>query len=325
MGPGILLLVLSLVLAAPLAAQAQPGKVFRVGFLGAETASTNRHFLDAFRLGMRERGYVEGQNLTLEVRWAEGRSERFRDLTTELIGLKVDLLVTISPPAVRAAKALTQTIPIVFIAADPVGTGMVSSLARPGGNVTGLSVLPGETFAGKWLELLGEAVPRLSRVAILWNPANPSNASYLKAVQVAAQTLGIKLQLQSVEAPDQLDSAFDAMATARAQALIVFIDPLTVRYRGRIVDLAAKSRLPAVYGFREFVDAGGFMAYGSNVPALCRRAAVHVDKIFKGTRPGDLPVEQPTTFELVINMKTASALGLTIPQSVLLRADQVIE
>src|SRR5262245_26208070 len=171
-GPGVLLLVLSLVLAAPLAAQAQRAKVWRVGFVGAETASTNHHFLDAFRLGMRERGYVEGQNLTLDVRWAEGRNERFPELTAELIGLKVDLLVTISPPAVRAAKDLTQTIPIVFIAADPVGTGMVSSLARPGGNVTGLSVLPGEAFAGKWLDLLGEAIPRLSRVAILWNPSN---------------------------------------------------------------------------------------------------------------------------------------------------------
>src|SRR5437870_824190 len=175
-----LAVVLALALLAPLVAPAQPGKVWRVGFLGAETAVTNRHFLDAFRLGMRERGYVEGQSLRLEVRWAEGRSERFHDLTAELIGLKVDLLLTISPPAVRAAKGLTQTIPIVFIAADPVGTGMVSSLARPGGNVTGLSVIPGEAFAGKWLELLGEAVPRLSRVAILWNPANPSNASYLK-------------------------------------------------------------------------------------------------------------------------------------------------
>ena len=319
----ILTLVVSL--AGSLAAEAQPGKVWRVGFLGAETASTNGHFLDAFRLGMREHGYVEGQNLAIEARWAEGKSERFRDLTSELIGLKVDVLIPISPPAVFAAKGLTQTIPIVFVAADPIGTGMVSSLARPGGNVTGLSVLPGEGFAGKWLELLGEVIPRLSRVAVLWNPANPSNVGYLKAVQAAAHTRDVKLQLQSVELSDQLDSAFDAMATARAQALIVFIDPVTVRHRARIADLAAKSRLPAIHGFREFADAGGLMAYGSNVPALCRRAAIFVDKLFKGTRPADLPVEQPTQFEFVINLKTAKALGLTIPPSLLLRANQVIE
>jgi putative ABC transport system substrate-binding protein len=235
-------------LAAPLTVEAQGGKVWRIGFLGAETASTNRHFLEAFRLGMREHGYVEGQNLTIEERWAEGRSERFRDLTVELIQFKVDVLVPISTPAVVAAKDLTGTIPIVFIAVDPLGTGLVSSLARPGGNVTGLSITLGDEFAGKWLELLGEAVPRLSRVAIVWNPANPSNASFLKAVQVAAQKLGTKLELQSVGDPSQLASAFGAVLAAKAQALIVFPDPLTVRYRARIVDLAAESRLPAIYG-----------------------------------------------------------------------------
>jgi putative ABC transport system substrate-binding protein len=201
----------------------------------------------------------------------------------------------------------------------------VSSLARPGGNVTGLSITLGDEFAGKWLELLGEAVPRLSRVAIMWNPANPSNASFLKAVQVAAQRLGTKLELQSVGDPNQLASVFGAVAAAKAQALIVFPDPLTVRYRARIVDLAAESRLPAMYGFREFADAGGLMAYGSNVAALCRRAAAYVDKIVKGAKPGELPVEQATQFEFVINLKTAKALGLTIPPSVLARADELIQ
>ncbi len=329
MSPRELFVVITLalgLLTAPLAAEAQQaGKVYRIGFLGAETSATNRHFLEAFRLGMREHGYVEGQNLTIEERWGEGRSEHFRDLITGLIRLKLDVLVTLSGPAALAAKDLTRTIPVVFIAADPLGSGLVSSLARPAGNVTGLSITLGDEFAGKWLQLLGEAIPRLSRVAILWNPTNPAAASYLKAVQVAAQRLGITLQLQGVTDPTQLDSAFRAIATAHAQALIVFIDPLTVQYRARIVDLAAKSRLPAIYGFREFADAGGLMAYGSNVPALCRRAAVYVDKILKGTRPGDLPVEQATQFEFVINLKTAKALGLTIPQAVLIRADQVIE
>src|SRR5262249_19502801 len=320
---GVLALAL---LAAPLAAGAQQtGKARRIGFLGAETASTNGHFLDAFRLGMREHGYVEGQDLTIEARWAEGRNVRFRDLIAELIRLKVDVLVPISTPAVLASKDLTRTIPIVFISGDPLGSGVVSSLARPGGNVTGLSITFGDDFAGKWLELLGEAVPRLSRVAILGNPTNPLTAGYLKALDLAAQRLGTKIQFQGVADPNQFDGAFGAMATARAQGVIVLIDPLTVRYRGRIVELVAKARLPAIYGFREFADAGGLMAYGSSVPALCRRAATYVDKILKGAKPGELPVEQATKFEFVINMKTAKALGLTIPPSVLARADEVIE
>ncbi len=310
---------------ASVAAEAQTRRVWRVGFLGAETAATNRHFLDAFRSGMREHGYVEGHNLTIEERWAEGRSDRFRDLAAELIRLKLDVLVPISTPAVVVAKNLTRTIPIVFVAVDPLGTGLVSSLAHPGGNVTGLSITLGEEFAGKWLELLREAIPRLSRVAILWNPANPSNATFLKAVQVSAHTTGTTLQLQGVGDPDQLDSAFAAVASGRAQALIVFPDPLTVRYRARIVDLAAKGRLPAIYGFREFADAGGLMAYGSSVAVLCRRAATYVDKILKGAKPGDLPVEQATQFEFVINLKTAKALGLAIPPAVLARADEVIQ
>ncbi len=316
-------------LAAPLAADAQPAakatKVWRVGFLGAETASTGRHFLDAFRQGMSEHGYVEGQNVTIDQRWAEGRSERFRDLTAELTRLKPDVIVTLSTLAALAAKATTRTTPIVFVAGDPTGSGLVQDLARPGGNVTGLSLTLGEEFVGKWLELLGEAIPRLSRVAILSNPTNPANAGRLKVVQIAAQRLRIKLQHEEVTDANQLDSAFGAMSTGQAQGLIVFVDPLTVRYRARIVDLAAKTRLPAIYGFREFVDAGGLMAYGSSVPELCRRAAIYVDKILKGAKPGDLPVEQATQFEFVINLRTAKALGLAIPQSLLVRADQVIQ
>jgi ABC-type uncharacterized transport system substrate-binding protein len=317
-------LVLSVVASLAVEAQ-QSGKVWRVGFLGAETASTNLHFLEAFRVGMREHGYVEGQNLTLEVRWAEGRSERFRDLAAELTRLNLDVIVPVSTPAVRAVKALTGTIPIVSISVDPLGTGLVPSLARPGGNVTGLSITLGDEFAAKWLELLGEIVPGLSRVAVLWNPANPGNASFMKAVQAAAKKLGTHLELHGVGEPDQLDAAFAKAAAARVQGVIVFPDPLTVQNRARVVDLAAKSRLPAVYGFREFADSGGLMAYGSSVTALCRRAATYVDKILRGAKPGDLPIEQATQFEFVINLKTAKALGLTIPQTLLLRADQVIE
>jgi putative ABC transport system substrate-binding protein len=313
-------------LAAPLVAGAQQaGKVRRIGFLGAETASTNRHFLDAFRLGMREHGYVEGQTITIEERWAEGRSDRFPDLIADLMRAKPDVLVVSSNLAALAAKASTRTIPVVFVAGDPTGSGLVSNLARPGGNLTGLSLTLGEEFVGKWLELLGEMIPRLARVALLSNPVNPANASRFKVIQLAAERLRIKLHREDVTDANQLDNAFAEMSAARAQGLIVFVDPLTVRHRARIVELAAKSRLPAIYGFREFADAGGLMAYGSNVPALYRRAATYVDKILKGASPGDLPVEQATQFELVINMKTAKALGLTIPQALLLRADQIIQ
>jgi len=322
-----LVTIVSLVIVVtPRLGSPQPaGKVWQIGFLGAESPSTNRHFLDSFRLGIRERGYVEGQTVVIEERWAEGRNERFHDLAAELIRLNVDVMVTISTVAAREAKSVTKTKPIVFVAADPVKNGLVSSLGRPGGNLTGLSLTLGEEFAGKWLELLMETMPRLSRVAVLWNPNNPSNASFLKAVQTSAQSFKTALQLQGVTDPGQFEGAFRSMADARAQALIVFVDPLTVRYRARIVELATKSRLPAIYGFREFVDAGGLMAYGTNVAVACRRAAVYVDKILKGASPGDLPVEQATQFEFLINLRTAKALGVTIPRSMLVRADEVIQ
>jgi putative ABC transport system substrate-binding protein len=313
-------------LAAPLAAEAQQSITrTRVAFVGAESPSTNQHFLDAFRQGMREHGYVDGGNITLEARWAEGRSERFPDIIGELVRLKPSVILTVSLPAALAAKNATTTIPIVFIASDPLGSGLVSGLARPGGNLTGLSLFLGEEFSGKWLELLREVIPKASRVAVLLNSANPASVGYLRFLRGAAQTLGIKLQPLEVRDPGQFDDAFATMVAERAQALVVVVDPLTVRYRGRIVELAAKNRLPAVYGFREFADAGGLMAYGVNVPSLCRRAAVYVDKILKGTKPGDLPVEQPTTFDLVVNLKTAKALRLTIPPSLLQRADEVIQ
>jgi len=310
---------------APLVVEAQQAShLWRIAFLGAESPATSWHFLDAFRQGLGDLGYVEGQNIMIADRWAEGRNERFPDLVAELVRLKVHVMLAMSTPAALAAKQGTQTIPIVFIASEPFGSGIVASLARPGGNMTGLSLALSEEFAGKWLELLRAAIPHASQVAILWNPANPANVEYLKALQGSARRLGVTLQPQGVQDPSQFESAFTAMATARAQALIVFTDPLTVRYRDQIVGLAAKDRLPAMYGFREFADAGGLMAYGSNVPYICRRAAVYVDKLLKGPKPGDLPVEQPTQFELVINLRTAQALGLTMPPSLLFQADEVI-
>jgi putative tryptophan/tyrosine transport system substrate-binding protein len=284
----------------------------------------SRHFLDAFRQGLRELGYIEGQTITLEARWADGHHERSPALVAELVRLQVHVLLAISTPAALAAKQEMPAIPIVFIAGEPLSSGVVDSLARPGGNLTGLSLALGEEFAGKWLELLREALPTVSQVAILWHPANPTNAAYMTVLQGSAHRLGVTLHPQGVQDPSHFDSAFAAMATARAQALLVLPDPLTVRYRDQIVALAAVHRLPAMYGFREFVDAGGLMAYGSSLPAMCRRAATYVDKILKGAKPADLPVEQPTTFELVINLKTTQELGLTIPPSLLFQADEVI-
>ena len=297
----------------------------RVAFLGAESRSTNQHFFDAFRQGMTEHGYIDGQNVILEQRWAEGRSERFPELVGQLIGLKTDVIVAVSLPAALAAKSATKTIPIVFIASDPLGSGLVPSLARSGGNLTGFSLFLGDEFSSKWLELLKEAVPNVSRVAVLWNPVNPASSHYVTVLRDAGEKLGAMLQPQAVSDPDQFNGAFATIVAERAQALIVVVDPLTVRYRERLVELAMRNRLPAMYGFREFVDAGGLIAYGVNVPHLCRRAAVYVDKIIKGVTPAELPVEQPTRFELVINLKTAKALGVEIPPMLSARADEVIE
>jgi len=317
-----LILTLSLIL-APLAVGAQSaGKVYRIGILVPGSTSPQ---IQAFREGLRDLGYVEGQNLAIEYRSAEDRLERLPGLAAELVALKVDIIYANVTPAAQAAKNATKTIPIVFGASsDPVDYGLVASLARPGGNITGLSNT-GADLSGKRLELLKEGVPGISRIAVLWNSANPIMARQLRETEVAAQVLGAQLQVVDVRGPDDFARAFRAVTMGRPGALVVLADFLTVNHRGRIAEFAAKNRLPAISEFREFAAAGCLMAYGPSAPDLGRRAAVFVDKILKGAKPADLPVEQPTKFELVINLKTAKALGLTIPQSVLVRADEVIQ
>ena len=284
--------------------------------------------LDAFRQGLRERGYVEGQNIVIEYRAADGKIERFPGLATELIRLKVDLIVAGNTPAARAVQQATTTIPLVVAAmGDPVGDGLVASLARPGGNITGSTFL-GPELVPKRLEMLKAALPTVSRVAALWHPGAYSGRTMrdmLKETEAAARTLGVQLQLVEVRGPDEFDHAFSTMTRERAGALIVFPSPMLFGERRRIVDLAAKHRLPSMAVAREFVELGGLIAYGASINDLFRRAATYVDKILKGVKPADLPVEQPTKFELVINLKTAKALELTIPQSLLLRADEVIQ
>jgi len=287
------------------------------------------HVHEAFRQGLRDLGYVEGRNVVIEYRDAEGKLERLPALAAELVALKVDVIVTGGgTPTALAAKQATRTVPIVFIAVgDPVTSGLVTSLARPGGNVTGLTSLAPE-LVGKWLELLTQAVPGVSRVAFLWQPGvigERTEKDMLKAADVAARALGVRLQFVEARGPADIDRAFSDMTRTRAGALTVLPYAMFNSERRRLVDLAAKNRLPTVYSFREYVDAGGLMAYGPNLADLIRRAATYVDKILKGAKPADLPVEQPTKFELVINLKTAKALGLTIPPSLLGRADEVIQ
>ena len=322
---GLVILTLSLVV-APFAVEGQPtGKVYRIGVLETVSSTLNTANLDAFRQGLRELGYVEGQNFVIEYRSADGRPERFPGLATELVRLKVDLIVTRGTPAGLAAKKATGSIPIVMASsADPAGYGIVSRLARPGGNVTGLSTI-GVELAGKRLELLKEAIPRIARIAQLANMSSPASASQWPQIEVAARSLGLEPQLLDVRASEDFARAFDTAIKQRADAVSVANDTLIQTNRRRIVDLSAKHRLPSIFGSREFVDAGGLMAYGPNFTDLYRRAATYVDKIFKGAKPADLPVEQPTKFELAINLKTAKALGLTIPQSILVRADEIIQ
>jgi putative ABC transport system substrate-binding protein len=317
----------AVLVAAPFAADAQQaGKVPRIGFLGTRTLSDTSPLLDAFRQGLRELGWVEGQNIVIDYRFAEGRFDRLPDLAAELVRLKVAIIVAAPTPAAVAAKKATETIPIVAIAlGDPVGIGLIASLAHPGGNVTGSSFSVGLEIAGKGLELLKETVPKVRRVAILSNPGNPGQPLSIRELNVGARSLGVQLQLLEVRGPNEFDGAFAAMATERVGALLVVADSMFNLHRTQLADLAARSRLPAAYGLRENVEAGGLMSYGPSLRDLFRRSATYVDKILKGAKPGDLPVEQPTKFELVINLKTAKALGLTIPQSVLSRADQVIE
>jgi putative ABC transport system substrate-binding protein len=316
-------LVLSL-LVAPLAVEAQPAThVYRIGYLLGATRE-QEPFVEAFLEGMRVLGYVEGQHFVMEYRGAEGQYERLPALAAELVRLKVDVLLAVFTPVALAAKDATTTIPIVMMGTgDPVGNGLVASLARPGGNVTGVSVLSPE-LVGKQLEFLKEVFSTVSRVAILWNPDNPVHPPTVRAADVAAQALGVQLHLVEARGPDAFDRAFAAMTRAHAEALLVLGDAVFFQHRSRLAALAAANHLPTMHNTRPFVEAGSLMAYGPSTVDIRRRAAVYVDKILKGAKPADLPVEQPTTFELVINLKTAEALGLTIPPSVLFQATEIL-
>jgi putative tryptophan/tyrosine transport system substrate-binding protein len=310
----------------PLAAEAQPtGKVYRIGFLGNSTEALEANLVGPFREGLRERGYVEGRDLTIEYRWAEGAYERFPALIAELIALKVDIIVTAGTPAALAVKRTTTTIPLVMVAVgDPIGTGLVKSLARPGGNLTGLvSIAP--DLEGKRLELLTQIVPKLSSVAFLANPANPFHVTSEKQASAAAKALHLKVVFFPVRAEGEFDRAFQAIVGQRSGALVLLADRLFLHHRARIVEFTAQHRLPAVYAYNELVQIGGLMSFGPSYPEMHRRAAYFVDRILKGARATDLPMEQPSKFELILNLKTARALNLTVPPSLLQRADRVIE
>jgi putative tryptophan/tyrosine transport system substrate-binding protein len=314
---------LLLALSVPVAAQ-QPSKVPKIGFLIGPSRSFFANRIDSFQQGLHSLGYVEGKNIAIEYRYAEGNADRLPALAAELVGLNVDVIVTSATPSVLATKKATNTIPIVFVSVtDPVASGLVASLARPGGNVTGLTILAPE-LSGKRLELLKEAVPNITRVAFLWNSANPAQAPQWREAQNAAQALGLRLQSLEVRSSYDFDSAFEIALRERAQALIAAPEPLINTHLKRILEFVAKNRLPAMYGGPEVVDAGGLMSYAPDYTAQYRRAATYVDKILKGAKPADLPVEQPTKFELIINLKAAKQIGLTIPPNVLARADRVI-
>jgi putative tryptophan/tyrosine transport system substrate-binding protein len=305
----------------PLATLAQSGKTWRMGFIAHRYES----FYDALFEGLRELGYTEGQNIIIERRYAEGRAERFQEFAAEMVRLKVDIIVVVTTPAALAARNATTTIPIVHPAAiDPVGTGLVRSLAHPGGNITGLAVLNAELSA-KRLEVLKEVVPGLSRGAVLWNAANPANELAWRETQGAARALGVTLQSQEVREPKDFAGAFAMMAQQRPDVLLVLQDALTLQHRKQIIDFALRERLPSMFVGKEWVQEGGLMAYGDSLPDRYRRAASFVDRILHGAKPADLPVEQPTKFELFVNLKTAKAIGLAIPETFLARADEVIE
>ena len=310
----------------PLAARAQQaGKVHRIGVLETISTTLNVANFYALREGLRQLGYAEGQNLVIEYRSADGRDDRFPGLARELLALKVDVIVTRGTPAAKAVKNATSTVPVVMTASgDPVGVGLVTSLARPGGNITGLSAIVGE-LSPKRLELIREIVPGLARIAVLANTSNDAVRRDWARIETAARSLGVQSQLLDLRESDALGPTFDDASARRADALVVVIDAITQANQQRIVDLAMKHRLPAIYSSREFVDAGGLISYGVSYPDLYRRAATYVDKILKGTKPADLPVVQPTKFELVINLKTAKALGLTNPETLLATADEVIQ
>jgi putative ABC transport system substrate-binding protein len=318
-----ILFVVVLLAVAVIAEAQQAKKVPRIGYLG--TGSRSSAVVEAFQQELRDLGYIEGQNITIEYRSTEGMAERLPNLAAELVQLKVDIIVVGGSPATQAAKNATKTIPIVMTSAtDPVGIGLVASLAHPGGNVTGLSNV-GSDLGGKQLELLKEAFPKVSRVAVLWDSAAPGNVLWLGEMKVAAEALRITLQPVNVHGPDDFERAFAAIKKEHASALSALRNAVTNNYQSRIVDFAAKSRLPAMYPDSEFVEVGGLMSYGPNFADLFRRAATYVDKILKGAKPADLPVEQPMKFEFVINLKTAKQIGLIVPQSMLYRADKIIK
>jgi putative ABC transport system substrate-binding protein len=315
-------------LGAPFAAAAQgatSGKTARIGRLSPNSAETDAPFLDAFRKGLHDLGWIEGRDFAIETRFAEGKPERLTELATQLVRRRVDVILAGSTPGTLAAKTATSTIPIVMVTTgDPVDAGLVASLAQPGGNVTGLTAL-GQALSAKRLELLKEAVPGVARVAVLTSPASPYTGPFLRERESLARALGVRLQVLEAHDPTKFEQVFAEMTRERAGALMVFTDVMLITYRKRLVELAAKNRLPAVYPEREFVSAGGLMFYGASLVDMYYRAAVYADKILKGTKPADLPVEQPTKLELVINLKTAKTLGLTIPSSLLVRADHVVE
>jgi len=321
----LLILVVVVVLAVGVIAEAQqPKKVPRIGYLAPASLSALAARTEAFRQGLRELGYVEGKNIVIEWRSAEGKIDRLPALAAELVRLKVDVIVTTGPTATHPAKEASSSIPIVMAQdIDPVGTGFVASLARPGGNITGLSSLAPE-ISGKQLELLKETVPKLSRVAVLWASSNPANAQMLREMERAAATFGVKIQSLDVLGRKDFQTAFGAASKERAEAVLVLQNGVAAAHRTEIAELAVKSRLPAIFPRLEFVEDGGLMSYGASFTHMDRRAATYVDKILKGAKPADLPVEQPTKFEFVINLKTAKQIGLTIPANVLARADRVI-
>ena len=303
----------------------QPKKVPRIGILPPGPISERVHLWDAFRQGLRELGYVEGQNITLVFPSGEVKPERLPHLAAELVSLKVDVIVAAATVAVQAAKEATKTIPIVTpITTDPVETRLVASLARPGGNITGLSYMSSD-LSGKRLDLLKEVVPKVSRIAVLSSPSSATTPPQMRETEAAARSLGVQLQPLEVRGPDDFERAFQVATKERAGALITLDDAFVFTHRTRVVKLAATSRLPAIYGFKEFVDAGGLMSYATNLADMYRRAATYVDKILKGTNPADLPVEQPKKFEFIVNLKAAKQIGLTIPPNVLVRADKVIK
>ena len=311
----------------PLAARAQQvGKMPQIGYLGVSSPSLEPHYVEAFRQKLRELGHVEGKNIAIEYRWAEGQDDRLPNLASELVRLKPDVIVTTGTPGAVAAMQATKTIPIVMASsADPVGSGLVASLARPGGNVTGFTIL-GPELEGKRLELLKQAVPGLSRLAVLWNPSNPGIVSYFETVKNAGRALQISLgPVVEVRRSDELDNAFTAIASARPHALVVIADRFLLSHRKQIVEFAAVKRLPTMYPYREYVDAGELISYAPSNIELFLGTAIYVDKILKGAKPGDLPIQEPTKFELVINLKTAKALGLDVPLHLQQLANEMIE